>query len=176
MMSWASARKTRKEDIAYCFLGIFKVNMALLYGEGYNAFVPLQLELLNLLNNHTIFAWRMAGENGVPEVNPQTNGLYQGIYNSSLGSSPGGLGLLAPSVVEFSNCGDTKQSHENSFSSHYMTKIGLCITLPTVLVRKRALIKYHALLDCYQESPSTSNENPQRICLSLRYQGNSRCQ
>ena len=34
-MSWASARQTtRVEDIAYSLLGIFGVNMLLLYGEG----------------------------------------------------------------------------------------------------------------------------------------------
>lgn len=39
-MSWASGRKTTKpEDMAYCLLGIFKVNMPLLYGEAENAFM-----------------------------------------------------------------------------------------------------------------------------------------
>jgi hypothetical protein len=34
-MSWASKRKTtRVEDIAYCLLGIFRVSMPMLYGEG----------------------------------------------------------------------------------------------------------------------------------------------
>ena len=173
-MSWASARKTtRKEDLAYSLLGIFGVNMPLLYGEGDNAFVRLQLELLNLTNDHTIFAWSIAGGIEVPELNPPTNGLYQGISGSSLGSRLEGLGLLAPSVDEFSNCGNVKQSHENFISSHYMTNIGLCITLPTILVRKRASIEYHAFLDCYQERP-TDRGNPRRICLRLRHEGNSR--
>ena len=39
-MSWASRRvTTRDEDIAYCLLGIFSVNMPLLYGEGEKAFI-----------------------------------------------------------------------------------------------------------------------------------------
>ena len=39
-MSWASRRvTTRDEDIAYCLLGIFDVNMPLLYGEGEKAFI-----------------------------------------------------------------------------------------------------------------------------------------
>ena len=34
-MSWASKRKTsRMEDMAYCLLGLFEINMPLLYGEG----------------------------------------------------------------------------------------------------------------------------------------------
>ena len=174
-MSWASKRKTtRPEDIAYCLLGIFKVNMPLLYGEGENAFTRLQLELLNVPNDHTIFAWSMAGSNEAPEPIPPTSGLYKGIYGSSLGSSLGGLGLLAPSVVEFSNCGNIRQSQENSSSSHYMTNIGLCITLPTVLVRRRASTEYYAFLDCYRAGPDISKESPWRICLSLRHEGNSR--
>ena len=43
-MSWASKRETtRTEDLAYCLLGIFGVNMPLLYGEGSNAFLRLQV-------------------------------------------------------------------------------------------------------------------------------------
>ena len=164
-MSWASDRKTtRSEDIAYCLLGIFKVNMPLLYGEGENAFIRLQLKLLNVPNDQTIFAWGMARGKEAPEL----------ITSTSLGSSLGGLGLLAPSVVEFSNCGDIRQSHENSSSSHYMTNIGLCITLPTVLVRKRTSIEYHAFLNCYRASPDIAKESPRRICLSLRHEGTSR--
>lgn len=43
-MSWASDRQTtRIEDTAYCLLGIFRVNMPLLYGEGPRAFLRLQV-------------------------------------------------------------------------------------------------------------------------------------
>jgi hypothetical protein len=43
-MSWASDRETtRAEDLAYCLLGIFAVNMPLLYGEGKRAFIRLQV-------------------------------------------------------------------------------------------------------------------------------------
>ena len=41
-MSWASKRyTTRIEDMAYSLMGIFGVNMPLLYGEGHNAFARL---------------------------------------------------------------------------------------------------------------------------------------
>ncbi len=37
-MSWAAPRVcTRTEDLAYCLLGLFGINMPLLYGEGYHA-------------------------------------------------------------------------------------------------------------------------------------------
>jgi len=46
-MRWASRRQTtRIEDIAYCLIGIFDVNMPLLYGEGPRAFLRLQEEIL----------------------------------------------------------------------------------------------------------------------------------
>ncbi|KAK0721321.1 heterokaryon incompatibility protein-domain-containing protein [Apiosordaria backusii] len=46
-MSWASNRfTTRVEDMAYSLLGIFDINMPLLYGEGHRAFQRLQEEIL----------------------------------------------------------------------------------------------------------------------------------
>lgn len=46
-MKWACRRQTtRVEDRAYCLMGIFGVNMPLLYGEGMNAFIRLQEAIL----------------------------------------------------------------------------------------------------------------------------------
>lgn len=57
-MSWAAGRETtRVEDSAYCLLGIFDVNMPLLYGEGRKAFQRLQEEILKVSDDHTLFAW-----------------------------------------------------------------------------------------------------------------------
>lgn len=57
-MSWASQRETsRKEDVAYSLLGLFGVNMPLLYGEGTKAFHRLQLEIIKISNDESIFAW-----------------------------------------------------------------------------------------------------------------------
>ncbi|KAM7197436.1 hypothetical protein V8F20_006581 [Naviculisporaceae sp. PSN 640] len=58
-MSWASRRKTtRPEDIAYCLLGIFGVNMPLIYGEReVGAFRRLQENIIKKSNDMTIFAW-----------------------------------------------------------------------------------------------------------------------
>lgn len=59
-MSWAAHRKTtRPEDMAYCLMGIFNVNMAILYGEGlHSAFRRLQDEILKTSFDQTLFAWR----------------------------------------------------------------------------------------------------------------------
>jgi hypothetical protein len=57
-MSWLSKRKTtRVEDMAYCMLGLFEVNLPLLYGEGRKAFIRLQEEIIRVSNDHTIFCW-----------------------------------------------------------------------------------------------------------------------
>lgn len=58
-MSWASRRETsRLEDIAYCLMGIFGVNMTMLYGEGSKAFMRLQEEISKECNDNSIFAWQ----------------------------------------------------------------------------------------------------------------------
>jgi hypothetical protein len=58
-MSWASSRKTKRaEDGAYCLLGLFDVNMPLLYGERDKAFVRLQEEVLKHSNDSSILAWQ----------------------------------------------------------------------------------------------------------------------
>jgi hypothetical protein len=57
-MSWAANRMTtRIEDLAYCLLGIFQVNMPMVYGEGAKAFLRLQEEIIKRSNDLTIFAW-----------------------------------------------------------------------------------------------------------------------
>jgi len=57
-MSWAACRTTtRVEDVAYSLLGLFGVNMPLLYGEGPRAFVRLQEEILKNSDDESIFAW-----------------------------------------------------------------------------------------------------------------------
>ena len=57
-MSWASNRvTTRVEDIAYCLMGLFAVNMPMLYGEGDRAFIRLQEEIIKNSDDQSLFAW-----------------------------------------------------------------------------------------------------------------------
>ena len=57
-MSWAARRQTtRPEDIAYCLMGIFLVNMPMLYGEGDKAFLRLQEEIMKHSDDQSLFAW-----------------------------------------------------------------------------------------------------------------------
>lgn len=57
-MSWACKRQTtRPEDEGYCLLGLFRVHLPLLYGEGRNAFLRLQYEIARHSNDESLFAW-----------------------------------------------------------------------------------------------------------------------
>ncbi|EEU41410.1 uncharacterized protein NECHADRAFT_83471 [Fusarium vanettenii 77-13-4] len=65
-MQWASARTTtRPEDMAYCLLGIFDVNIPLLYGEGKKkAFQRLQEEILRKSTDLSLFLWKIPRSTG----------------------------------------------------------------------------------------------------------------
>ncbi|KAK7996661.1 cell cycle checkpoint protein RAD17 [Apiospora arundinis] len=80
-MSWAAKRRTtRDEDAAYCLMGLFDVNMPLLYGEGSKAFLRLQEEIVKNTDDDTIFAWR----------EPRSNRAYGELR-----------GIFAPSPASF---------------------------------------------------------------------------
>ena len=59
-MSWFAGRSTSvEEDAAYCLLGLFGVNMPLLYGEGRKrAYRRLQEEIMRYSDDHSLFAWK----------------------------------------------------------------------------------------------------------------------
>ncbi|KAI0190634.1 heterokaryon incompatibility protein-domain-containing protein [Xylaria flabelliformis] len=100
-MSWASKRKTtRVEDIAYSLLGIFGVNMALLYGEGSRAFVRLQEEIINQTHDHSILAWG--------ELLSEHEDLFDESGNSERWKD---VGALAASPVDFKDCWDFERAN-----------------------------------------------------------------
>ncbi|KAI1407251.1 HET-domain-containing protein [Hypoxylon sp. FL1857] len=110
-MSWAARRETtRVEDIAYCLLGLFDVNMPLLYGEGSKAFVRLQEEIIKTSNDHTIFCW-------------SRNSSMRAGWNS----------MLAPSPTAFVDAGDYVPIDAwGSPMPYSLTNLGLSIYLPVV--------------------------------------------
>ena len=56
-MGWAARKETaREKNMAYSLLGLFNVNMPLIYGEGPLAFQRLQEYILQRSDDHTIFA------------------------------------------------------------------------------------------------------------------------
>ncbi|PMD43062.1 hypothetical protein L207DRAFT_631224 [Hyaloscypha variabilis F] len=101
-MSWASERETtRSEDLAYSLMGLFNVNMPILYGEGLRkAFRRLQNEIMQASFDQTIFAW--------------------------CANRPSS-GLLALSPASFSNLPQLALWHPKSLSPFFMTNVGLSI-------------------------------------------------
>jgi hypothetical protein len=112
-MSWAAKRETtRVEDRAYCLMGLFEVNMPLLYGEGEKAFLRLQLEILRTTDDESIFAWT---EDGKPDS----------LRKSAIWES---RGLLASSPTEFGFSGDVQRRTFDADRPPYsMTNKGLRI-------------------------------------------------
>ncbi|KAK4110123.1 HET-domain-containing protein [Canariomyces notabilis] len=91
-MSWAAMRETtRLEDKAYCLLGIFDVNMPLIYGEGMKAFDRLQTSILQTTSDLSIFAWT---DDRVP--------------------CPQYAGALAESPRQFAGCGNINVSAQGT--------------------------------------------------------------
>ena len=103
-MAWASTRTTtRIEDEAYALMGLFKVNMPTIYGEGRQAFRRLQEEIMKQSFDSSLFAWGDS-DNGLPDYvySLPFSGIPANYTNSQL------LYLLAPSPRAFSDlCGGT---------------------------------------------------------------------
>ncbi|KAK5651412.1 hypothetical protein OQA88_12500 [Cercophora sp. LCS_1] len=131
-MSWAAGRQTtRIEDTAYSLLGIFGVNMPLIYGEGQKAFMRLQEEIIRQNNDLSIFLWtsicgnkyrgilaqspdefkcasRIDRQNVTPSLeNPEYIMTNKGVrINISLSVGPDGLLILWANHVDDGNaCG-----------------------------------------------------------------------
>lgn len=82
-MAWAAGRQTtRVEDIAYCLLGLFGVNLPLLYGSGERAFIRLQEEIIKDSNDLSLFAWRSARNTS----SNSSGGGFSGVFASHPGS------------------------------------------------------------------------------------------
>jgi hypothetical protein len=86
-MSWASKRQTtRLEDATYCLMGIFGVNMPMLYGEGDKAFTRLQEEIIRNSNDHSILVWsddRQQAPSGILAPSPAAFAYSENIVQSN---------------------------------------------------------------------------------------------
>lgn len=83
-MSWASKRVTKQEeDIAYCLLGIFNVNMPMIYGEGgVQAFIRLQEMIMRNSRDESLLAWGLYNSNHHPAF-PTNTTLSAGVLAAS---------------------------------------------------------------------------------------------
>ncbi|KAJ3576040.1 hypothetical protein NPX13_g3824 [Xylaria arbuscula] len=109
-MSWAANRQTsRQEDIAYCLLGIFDINMPLLYGEGPKAFIRLQEEIIKASDDQSIFAWDFVDAH-------------------SLNSTT----ILAVSPNEFAGCGSIVRDMSAIRCPYSITNLCVAFQLPMI--------------------------------------------
>ncbi|KPI40375.1 Vegetative incompatibility protein HET-E-1 [Cyphellophora attinorum] len=141
--SWAAKRKaTRSEDRAYSLMGLFDVNIPMLYGEGPKAFRRLQQEILNQSRDHSILVWDGA----------QTGATWD-------------RSIFAPSVDCFADSGQIVDLRTHR-APVQLTNAGLRISLPYVAVESSRSSPYSrrclALLDCRFEDDITKT-----IALSL---------
>lgn len=146
-MSWASWRETtRMEDQAYSLLGLFGVHMPTLYGEGENAFIRLQLEIINRTDDDSILAWD--GHRGVG----RNDGLLAVSPKAFAGSS---------SIVRF--------VWDPSRPPHTVSSKGLCVHLPLIPTGRRKLNGscFLAPLNCLMEGPNGEIDNEKMISLSM---------
>ncbi|KAH0547710.1 hypothetical protein FGG08_000199 [Glutinoglossum americanum] len=124
-MSWASDRETtRVEDVAYCLLGIFNVNMPLLYGEGKKAFIRLQEEIIKSCDDDSILAW------GLDTEVKQSFGVLRELAEPIYGL-PDPSPILASSPKDFTDCHNLEYTGGSTFP-FMMTNLGLQIKLPIV--------------------------------------------
>ncbi|RFU29629.1 hypothetical protein B7463_g6713, partial [Scytalidium lignicola] len=139
-MSWASNRETTKvEDIAYCLMGIFGINMSLIYGEGDRAFIRLQEKIIKTSTDQSIFAW-----------------------TSDRWEDRGG-GLLASSPASFSESGDIVLSNLQTGIGFSLTGDELSVKVPVAETWHGEIIdpmievehSFIGILDCETSNDST---------------------
>jgi hypothetical protein len=136
-LSWAAYRETtREEDAAYCLLGIFDVNMPLLYGEGTKAFRRLQEEIIKAECDLSIFAWTAE-----PSQSGQPDRRYSGI--------------LAESPMEFSGCRGIIKANESTFHADFsITNRGIRMHTSLLTCESRyseGILVYIQDLSCFKD-------------------------
>ncbi|EHK44874.1 HET protein [Trichoderma atroviride IMI 206040] len=129
-MSWAAKRSTKRvEDLAYCLLGIFGINMPLLYGEGERAFIRLQEEIMRVSDDHSLFAWESPDNRG---------------------------GLLATSPAAFKGSGNIIQVSHVDDSHNALTRSSRGVHLDIRLIGMGAQKLGLALLLCKERDGSNN--------------------
>jgi hypothetical protein len=126
-MSWAAKRETtRIEDRAYSLLGLFDVNMPLLYGEGKKSFIRLQEEIMEISDDQSLFAWKATEEDYIMSCQ----------------------GLLAGSPAHFMGCDRiTSYGDMLATTAYSMTNKGLQIELP-LMPGDKLTDTFTAILNC----------------------------
>lgn len=138
-MSWAANRQTtRIEDVSYCLMGLFGVNMPLLYGEGEKAFIRLQEEIMKTSADLSIFAWT------------PNNTLQHHTFIS--------VPLLAPNPTFFSDCGDIVNNPRSNCGPYSLTNKG-------VRIENLPLVEFSRVKDTVEATRSQSSGSAEAFAI-----------
>jgi hypothetical protein len=134
-MSWAAQRETtRVEDLAYCLLGVFNINMPLLYGEQERAFRRLQEEIIKSTPDLSIFAWKL------PQRRSDESELERRVF----------CGVLADRPAAFAGAQSFVKSLQYARREFSVTNIGVktYVQILSQSIHGRRAFRYVLPLDC----------------------------
>ena len=126
-MSWAANRvTTRVEDRAYSLMGLFDINMPMIYGEREKAFLRLQQQTIQKSKDESIFAWDMEFPGNMRKYS----------------------GLFAPSPLAYADCNDVVETQGSRGFSESNGELSICSRLRP----QGSQQTYHAVLNCTETS------------------------
>ncbi|KAL7958040.1 heterokaryon incompatibility domain-containing protein [Trichoderma compactum] len=193
-MSWAALRQTsRLEDVAYCLLGLFDINMPMIYGEGHRAFIRLQEAIMTSIpDDHSLFAWGpILDEADIASkvINYSENFQKEPPRPGSATCEPELFGLLAASPRDFEHSGKIIVSREaawfyrGSDNANVPTKVGrdaFRLDLPMwkqemhalyhwkgLNIAQTRILDYAAILCHFEDDPPSSSS----VMLPLLWSG-----
>ena len=144
-MSWASGRRTtRIEDRAYSLIGLFNINLPIIYGERSHAFIRLQEEIMKQRFDHSIFAW---------QLNENCSSLLARSPDAFVNSGS----IRAMTLTEFSALFQLRQLYDYIPAvqlDYTMTNLGVHIYLPRQKLKSPKSL-YMAYLACYYVGTQT---------------------
>ncbi|GAP93412.1 putative beta transducin-like protein [Rosellinia necatrix] len=183
-MSWAANRVTkRKEDMAYCLLGIFEIHMPMAYGEDSNAFIRLQEEIIKQINDDSILAWNFVRNNSTTEF---SNIIRRGALASNPSEFSESGHIVVPSIPSSSmrplnTLGGSLQAERRIYTDssgqcfvilqcHTNDSLDQVVGIP-VAAQPEGYDNYIRLLGCSYVllQPSISQANPQDIRIPIRH-------
>jgi len=135
-MSWASQRDTtRPEDMAYSLMGIFDVNMPLLYGEGAErAFSRLQEQIIKTTDDQSILAWGLptaaSGRQPKRLQYPSMPYSVRPLHMDRWGKAFVGVLALSPSDFCGSSVIERRQHWNTDRVPHFVTCLGVETAIP----------------------------------------------
>lgn len=160
-MSWGAGRiTTRPEDRAYSLLGIFHVNMPLIYGEGeQKAFLRLQEEIIKRSVDLSIFAWSGSFAHSSGDTGGSTCSSEGEIAEGSKCVTESGM--LASSVDLFANSSSYKFVRGTDIDAFTLTNVGLSVQL--------LMARWDA--DIYLAAISCCNDEGKQVAIFLKRYG-----